>query len=227
MPQYRYTTTVKAPTGVALRFDSDATGTAPAVVYANAQGAPIDQTNPRQMVHSDQRDGTIQTVFGDVATVYVRGIDYKGNVVAGVIATIAGDPLGQSNQHGAHCRRLAVVGAEHVRRPRVRHRRLPDRATPTGTVADIGPADQRRFIAAMAGDDRRPRKLFLPDGTYKILQSGTDAGALRELRRAVGRQARPGRRVDGRHDHQVRRRVDAVLPRLRRHDPDGHRVRAT
>jgi hypothetical protein len=115
MPQYRYTTTVKAPTGVALRFDSDSSGTTPVAVYANQQGAPIDQTNPRQMIHADQRDGSIQTVFGDAATVYVRQIDYKGNVVAGVIATIAGAALadGQLDPYaldlGVNAKRFGAV----------------------------------------------------------------------------------------------------------------------
>jgi hypothetical protein len=171
MPQYRYTTTVKAPTGVALRFDSDSSGTTPATVYANAQGAPIDQTNPRQMVHSDQRDGTIQTVFGDVPTVYVRGIDYKGNVVAGVIATIAGDLLGQSNQHGA-LQKLASW-APYTYDIREFATDAAPIVNANGSVADIGPAITA-FLAAMASTTT-PRKLFVPDGTYKILQSGTDA----------------------------------------------------
>lgn len=93
MPKYMYPTSVKAPTGVALRWDTDTTGTSPAVVYANAEGALIDQSNPRQMVHSGEREGAIRTLFGDNATVYVRQMNYDGSVVAGVIATITGVAL--------------------------------------------------------------------------------------------------------------------------------------
>jgi hypothetical protein len=91
-----------------------------------------------------------------------------------------------------------------------------------GSVADIGPA----ITAFIARWPRRRSPAAVPPRRH-LQRPAVRHGraALGQLRRAVGRQARPGRRVDGRHHHPVRRRVDAVLSRLRRRDPVRHRVR--